>query len=123
MNEELLELLEDLEHDLGKYLRLPFSMLSSGADDAQLREALERSLLRTRGAGGCYTPAAQIWSEARAALCVTLASGQTLPPRYGHLTSAVDRALAWRDALQGRRGLDRVACMVLVGRGIHEGSR
>ena len=57
----LVDLLADLQHDLGKYLRLPLAWLPADAGDDDVREAAREALLATRCAGGRAHAAADIW--------------------------------------------------------------
>ncbi len=96
--EDLLDALDELQHDLGKYLRLPLAMLPRDAGPELVREAAQTALLRTRRGAGGVTSAEDIWrafvDEVGAALPLN-----TLEP-------VVARALAWRGRLDE---LDREA--------------
>lgn len=102
MDSVLEEVLDDLRHDLGKYLALPIRMLPQGASPAALRDALAQALLRTRSNGSHTQSARALWLERRQELA-RLASG----PRFGELEAAVETALAWQAALAGDEPLDR----------------
>lgn len=103
--EELLDLLSDLQHDLGKYLRLPLSLLPRDADAAAVRTALETALLKTRRGPAGARAAQEIWEafleEARGRLSSFAA--------FAPLEGAVSRALGWRRALEGGPAIDRAA--------------
>jgi len=103
--EDLLDLLSDLQHDLGKYLRLPLSLLPRDADCAAVRAALETALLRTRRGPGGTRNAQEIWEaflqEAGGRFCGFAA--------FAVLEGAVSRALGWRRALEGDALLDRAS--------------
>jgi hypothetical protein len=96
------EALDDLRHDLGKYLVLPLRMLPQGASPAELLAALSQALLRTRSNGEHSQSARAIWLERRAELA-ELAPG----PRLSALEAVVESALAWQAALGGEQPLDR----------------
>ena len=101
--EELVDLLSDLQHDLGKYLRLPFSLLPREADAGQVRAALEAALFQTRRGPAGTRGAREIWKtfldEAGGRLSGFAA--------FSVLESAVLRALGWRRALENAAPLDR----------------
>jgi hypothetical protein len=59
--DDVVDILDDLQHDLGKYLYLPLAFLPAGAPDAAVREAARRGLLETRRAGAKIDDAASIW--------------------------------------------------------------
>ena len=61
--EELLDLLADLQHNLGKYIRLPMAMLGEGAGEEAYREALRCALLETRKGPSGVLSAQQIWDD------------------------------------------------------------
>ena len=108
-SEATLELLLDLKHDLGKYLLLPLALLPKGADDAAVRDALERALLRTRTRQVEGKEQAQgareIWQRFAAEL-----SGSGLPPAaLAELERTLERALQWEHALHAQAALERAA--------------
>jgi hypothetical protein len=103
--DDLLDVLSDLQHDLGKYLLMPVTMLPADASDAALREALRAALLETRRGPAGVRSAATLWSTFQAEAGEALAR---LPGRR-LLTTAVDRALAWEGRLDGNSPLDRGA--------------
>jgi hypothetical protein len=100
-----MERLLDLSHDLGKYLRLPLSMLPAAADAGQVRKALRAALQQTRSAAGQVLPAREIWRRFQADLEPSL-SGLSA---WHVLEDAVDRALSWEHALGGSAPIDRSA--------------
>ena len=100
---ELLDLLLDLKHDLGKYLQLPVAMLPPDAGPQALREALEDALSRTRRRGDRVQGAAEIWENFR---CELAPWGDA--PWYGRIEGAVEAALALRDASSGERGRQEI---------------
>lgn len=104
--DDVLDALLDLKHDLGKYVRLPVAMLPDHASDAELLEALETSLLRTRSGPGGVRSAEDLWSEFADEVGDALDGYESARG----LREAVGRALAWRDALgQAGRVVDRLA--------------
>ncbi len=86
------DLLADLAHDLGKYIRLPLAMLPLGADDDAVRAAAEDALLRTRRGPSGITSAAEIWNE-------FLGELDAEPAWLLPLREAVERALAYVEDL------------------------
>jgi hypothetical protein len=106
--EALLELLLTLQHDLGKYLRMPLSMLPKDASDDALRRALERALLRTRTGPTGVQGAAQIFADFEAELGGRLDESAGLQALRGRLQAA----LRWRALLdEPSRALDRRSIM------------
>jgi len=101
--EKLLEVLSDLKHDLGKYIRLPFTMLPPGADWDETRTALRHALLETRSGPGGVLSARALWSRFK----------ETAGGRLGAfsgwiaLEAAVERALAWEACVEGDGPLPR----------------
>jgi len=103
------DLLADLAHDLGKYLRLPLAWLPPEADEAAVREAAREALLATRRKAGVATPAADIWADFLAEVGETLDGFAEWPP----LVAAVEAALAWGTRLDGP--VDRAAIAADLG--------
>ena len=103
----LFEVLDDLRHDLAKYLGLPLRMLPRDADQVALRLALEQALHHTRQRSGTSLAAREIYAALRIALLA--ASAEAGAARLLALDEAVERALAWEAALSGVRPLDRAA--------------
>ncbi len=95
-DEELLDLLLELQHDLGKYLRLPLTMLPDDADEAVFREALERALRQTRKGPSGVRPARDIWHDFLSELGGELRDSDGLRA----LREAVSRALSWDGVLE-----------------------
>ena len=93
--EEQLELLDDLLHDLGKYVALPINMLPKDAQIEDFRLALETALTRTRNSPTGVLSARQIWADFLAD------AGNVYESRsgWGRLRSAVDTAFAWQQQL------------------------
>lgn len=89
--DDLLDLLADLQHNLGKYIRLPLSMIEEGASEEQYRTALKSALLQTRkGPSGVLT-ARQLWEE-----FVEEAAPQLRDmAEFKALVTAVKHALNW----------------------------
>ncbi len=103
--EEAIDLVADLQHDLGKYLRMPLSFLPRDAAPGEVRDALGRALRATmRGPAG-PRGARDLWgdflAEAPAALQTT--------PDFATLTRVVEQALSWEAQLEGDAPLDRTA--------------
>ena len=116
--DEQLELLDDLLHDLGKYIALPVNMLPKAAQVEDFRLALETALKRTRNGPTGVLSARQIWLE------FVADSGNAYESRSGwsRLQSAVGAALAWEQSLdadgntlnrtQAQRDLTNVATAI-----------
>ena len=88
--DELLDILLDVKHDLGKYVRLPLAMLAEDASESEARAALTAALLATRTGPSGTRPARAIWDGFREEI------GDRLADRTGWapLVAAVDEALA-----------------------------
>jgi len=103
-DDDLLDALADLQHDLGKYLALPVTMLPADATDGELSGAVRGALLETRRGPAGTRSAREIWGAFRDEV------GERLERAAGlaSLAAAVDRALAWETRLNEPR-LDRGA--------------
>lgn len=106
---ELADLLADLAHDLGKYLRLPLAWLPAEADEEAVRAAAREALLETRRRGAEVTPASALWEG------FLRDAGENLNEFAGwpDLVVVVERALTWVDRLDGP--LDRAALAADLG--------
>ena len=116
--DDLLDLLLDLQHDLGKYLKLPLGMLPGDADQSQLRAALGDALLHTQRGPRGAVDARTLWERFMPELKAALSSEELSP-----LSRAVERALAWQARLQDDRPLSREAIwpdLTAVGQAIDE---
>lgn len=102
---DLLDALSDLQHDLGKYVAMPVTMLPADASDMDLREALRLALLETRRSPAGVRSAASLWAAFRAEVGDALAAR----PGWAVLDAAVARGLAWEEHLSGNSPLDRGA--------------
>lgn len=102
-----LDLLLDLEHDLGKYLLLPIAWLPKSASEAELREALRRALTETRSQGGQTRSARSLWGAFEAEVATHPELEQH--PGFARLRAAVERALGWERELSQLGGLEREA--------------
>jgi hypothetical protein len=100
---ETIDLLLDLKHDLGKYLRLPLAWLPDHASNDDVRSALSKALFTTRtNADGSFKTAATIWCEFKA----------ESTPLTGHagwhqMQNAVERALKWETTMATEEIIDR----------------
>jgi hypothetical protein len=103
--DDLLDALSDLQHDLGKYIAMPVTMLPADASSADLREALRAALHETRRGPAGIQSAREVWEAFRAEVGDALAHA----PAWDGLHVAVDRALAWAPYLDGNAPLDRGA--------------
>jgi len=92
----LLEVIDDLQHDLGKHLVLPLAMLPADATPAQVGAAARTALLRTRRGPGGDRSARAIWTTLRAEL-----SGAEHLPGWTPMVDVIERALSWADRLDG----------------------
>ena len=105
MDDDAMDALMDLSHDLGKYLRLPLAMLPDGAGPAEVKGAVETALLRTRVGPTGIRAAREIWDGLRAEIAGPLAGS----PGFQDLEDAVERALGWERTLDGGGEIDRAA--------------
>ncbi len=93
-DQELLEALEDLLHDLGKHIYLPLALLPPNIGELELRRGAEQALLKTRRGPSGVLSAAQIWR----AFLEEAPQARELPG-FSALEGAVDRALSWQQRL------------------------
>lgn len=108
--DDLLDALSDLQHDLGKHLLLPVSLLPADADDRAVRAAARDALRRTRRGPNGVTDAATLWDDFRVE--VGPLDGW---PAATALDEAVRRALAWDARLDDAAPLDRAALTADLG--------
>jgi len=94
-SEATIDALLDLQHDLGKYIRMPIAFLPRDADPAALRRALHKALRQTRSGPGGVRSARDLWRDFEAELGATLGAR----PGYDSLVAAVETAIAWEGAL------------------------
>jgi hypothetical protein len=94
-NDELLDILLDLEHDLIKYLRLPLSLVQVTDSPEIIRETLRKALFETHKGMAGTRSARVIWmgflDESRGAMDKFKA--------FGRLTQCANRMLAWEAML------------------------
>jgi hypothetical protein len=105
--EELLELLVDLKHDLGKYIRLPVAMLPRDAGADEVRAALRQALLSTRKSATGTRSARQIWEAFLAEAGDRLRES----PGFTRLAGAVETALAWEGNAGSGAGVEDGAAL------------
>jgi hypothetical protein len=63
--DELIDILLDLKHDLGKYLFLHLSHLTVDSPPDMVKDALKTALFETRKVGGRVQTAREIWDRYR----------------------------------------------------------
>ncbi len=93
--DKLLDLLLDLDHDLGKYIVMPLNYLPPDAAQHQLRAALGNALLLTRQTVQGVKTAREIW----AAFCAETAGCFENVIVFRLLEEAVAGALAWESTI------------------------
>ena len=95
--DDLIDALMDLKHDLGKYIRIPFSMLPATASAGEVEAALETALHRTRSGPFGVRSAKEIWDVFAAE------AGDALEGKkeYGELARSVVKALSHEAAISG----------------------
>lgn len=101
--DDLLDLLDDLQHDLGKHLRLPLALLPADADAEAVRTAVVDGLLRTRHGPHGTEPAEAVWK----AFLDAAPEGWLQHRAAAPLLRAVEQALGWREPALAGRLLDR----------------
>ena len=101
---ELLDSLYDLQHDLGKHIRLPVALLPEDAEPSAVRQAIGAALRRTGQHQGKPKGAKIIWRE----FCAQHATQLEMYSTWSGLVEAVSTAIAWEDALdQTERDIPR----------------
>ena len=90
------EALDQLKHDLGKYMRMPVAFLSPDASKEDLKQALEMALLQTRSSAQGYQKASEIWGNFLKDWGASFDEHQT----FQRLVSTVENALSWEAALE-----------------------
>ncbi len=110
-HDQLCDLLLDLQHDLGKYLRQPLAYLPAGAAPSDVRAAVHRALRETRRGPGGVRAAREIWAAFTGSCAADLRDLAGWTP----LVQAVDRALAWEEAAGAAAQLDRAAVSADLG--------
>jgi len=100
VNDALTVLLDDLSHDLGKYLVLNLRFLPADGSDqrSELLDAVTQGLLRTHHKDGQDIPAHEVW--ARWLVALDDADPQRTIrslPAFEKLVSVVETALAWAE--------------------------
>ncbi len=118
--DDIVDVLDDLQHDLGKYLRLPLAFLPEDASQDALREAAVRALFETRRAGDRVEDAASIWGR----FCDEVDGALDTLPTFHALVTRVEHAFAWSHMLREDEGpIDRlriVADFSAVGQAIRD---
>lgn len=92
--DSLLDLLNDLQHDLGKHLLLPVALLPATASPAEVRIAVLAALERTRHGPSGTVAAANLWQ----AFVADAGAGWPWPGAATALQAAVATALSWQSA-------------------------
>jgi len=93
--EDTLESLDDLLHDLGKYIALPITMLPPTAHHTELRDAVQSALLKTRTSPMGTQTAQAIWDT----FCKEVGNQLTGFRGWHRLIEAVDTACAWAERI------------------------
>jgi hypothetical protein len=91
--DDILELLDDLLHDLGKYIALPITMLPEKASQTDLRNAIFFAVRETRTSPLGTQTAQEIWQT----FCDDSGNQLVNLPGWHTLTRAVEVACAWAD--------------------------
>jgi hypothetical protein len=89
--EDLLEALSDLKHDLGKYIKLPVTMLPGDADSAEVARQVKQAIQRTRRGPEGDRPAADIFGAFTAEWDEVIRAFRG----YRTLCRALARAISW----------------------------
>lgn len=93
--DELVEILMDLKHDLGKYMFLHLSHLTQDSPPDMVNEALHTALYETRTVSGVTQSAEQIWQRYKNELALLDYSFDG----HARLISAVEAALSMQQFL------------------------
>lgn len=101
--DDLADLLDDLQHDLGKHARLPLAMLPIDAPTDAVRDALVRGLQRTKAGPAGTVSAGELWQR----FCQAVPESAANTEWFGHLQDHVRQALRWQDG--GGSAPDRAA--------------
>ncbi len=103
-SDALIDLLLDLSHDLGKYVRMPLAFLPADADAEAVREAVRKAVLETRQGSKGTRSARSLWEA------FLVQGGEALAGlrSFAALEVAVASALAWEERLDAEGGIDRV---------------
>lgn len=103
IDDDLLDLLMDMKHDLGKYIVMPVAMLPATAPDADVRDALRRALRETRTGGDGPRSATELWDD------FVGEGGDALRALdgFGVLEASVARAIHWDAAIDAQSPIDR----------------
>lgn len=105
-NDDVQEILDDLRHDLGKYIALPLSFLPADADDAAIREAIRQGILQTRRQGSSIRTAHELYVE----FVDEVGHDLSHLPGWTVLQDAMSTVMAWIDILDDKtEPVDRVA--------------
>lgn len=94
--EDLEDALDDLAHDLGKYIHLPLSLLPDTASDDEFLEAATLALIRTRRAPTGDQSARELW----VAFCQEVGNELVSYPGWIELEQTIANALDWTERLQ-----------------------
>lgn len=94
--DELIDILMDLKHDLGKYIFLHLSHLTTDSPSDLIEDALHVALFKTRKISGQYQTAEQIWIRYKKEIEALDYSF----PSYERLTKCVDAALSMESFLE-----------------------
>ena len=94
--DDIVDALDDLQHDLGKYLRLPLAFLPKDAPPDAVRAAARKALFETRRAGPTVQDAQSIWDTFR----VEIDGALDAFPTFQALAKAMERATAWGSTLR-----------------------
>ena len=94
-NDDIIDALTDLQHDLGKYIHMPLSYLPEEAPADEVLAALRRGLLETRTAPSGLVSARALWDAFVAEAGSTVSEYDA----YRALSQTVQRALAWVDRM------------------------
>ncbi len=87
--DNIVDLLYDLKHDLGKYIVLPVAMLPASSDSSAVKKALYNALYKTRVKGDESVSALQIWNGYKYKIKKQLSC-----ELWSLLNGAVDKVLA-----------------------------
>ena len=95
--EDLEDALDDLAHDLGKYIHLPLSFLPPDATDDEVHNAAIIALNHTRRGPSGNQSARELWSD----FCREVGNALADYSSWSNLERVVEKALSWTERTAG----------------------
>jgi len=108
LRSDALDLLDELKHDLGKYIYLPVGFLPKDASSEAFTSAVHTAIFRTRRAQGTVESAHDIWER----FCQEAGNLILHSTSYPRLVQAVDVALSWGNRLSEPLDMVHRECVI-----------